>query len=145
MLKGVVFVCIIKIMYLCEIITVSFLSHCVLCKKQFGYKKIIWLFFLDLQVKQQLNLRNSCQILRSFLILLNKINNRLLYWVISMQDLNHGAAWWHNITGWHWHWFINNSAWTTATNIRVKPLALISFVLIKPNWQLIVFSSFFTS
>ena len=97
------------------------------------------MFFLDLQVKQQLNLTNSCQILRSFLIWLNKINNPLLYWVISMQDLNHDGAWWHNITGWHWHWFINNSAWTTATNIRVKPLALILFVLIKPNWQLIVF------
>ena len=50
------------------------------------------MFFIDLQVKQQLNLKNSCQILRSILILLNKINNRLLYWMISIEDLNHGGA-----------------------------------------------------
>ena len=47
---------------------------------------------MDFQVKQQLNLMNSYQILRNFLILLYNFNHPLLlYWVTSMQDLNHGS------------------------------------------------------
>ena len=29
---------------------------------------------------------------------------------------------WHNITWRHWQWFINNSGWTAATNIRANHL-----------------------
>ena len=50
------------------------------------------LLSIDLQVNQQLNLMNSYQILRIYLILLKELNHHLLlYWAVLMQDLNHGG------------------------------------------------------
>ena len=50
------------------------------------------LLSIDLQVNQQLNLINSYQILRIYLILLKDLNHPLLlYWVILIQHLNHGG------------------------------------------------------
>ena len=48
------------------------------------------LLSIDLQANQQLNLMNSYQISRIYLILL-KDHPLLLYWVILMQYLNHGG------------------------------------------------------
>ena len=50
------------------------------------------LLSFDLQVNQQLNLMNSYQISRIYLIFLKDLNHPLqLYWVILMQYLNHGG------------------------------------------------------
>ena len=69
----------------------SFLSVCYV-KWPVKVKKIIWLLSIDHQVNQQLNLINSYQILKIYLILLKNLNHPLLwYWAILMQDLNHSG------------------------------------------------------
>ena len=51
---------------------------------------------------------------------------------------------WHNMTLRYWHWFINDSAWAAAANIKGHPsiskliiLQLISSLLVNLTWQFI--------
>ena len=76
--RGVVFACIIKRINLCNQLMYHYFFSVCYVKWPFKVKKVKSLLSINLQVNQQLNLMNSYQILRIYLILLKDLNHSII-------------------------------------------------------------------